>query len=165
MASHYHCDVVAVEPSALAIADGQAAHPEVRFVRGTAAQSSLEASETFDVIIVNFVLHWVDRSLLERSLAEIERRVTPGGLLIVGDFLPRQPYAARYHHLPGQDVWTFKEDYPSLFIERGDWELVALITGTMSGSLVPDTDDRDRSGWALLRRSGGSPSAPPDEVA
>src|SRR4051794_39891209 len=47
---------VAVEPSALAIEDGKARFPQVEFLRATACEIPLQGQ--FDLVIVNFVLHW-----------------------------------------------------------------------------------------------------------
>ena len=67
-------------------------------------------------VIASFVLHWVDRALLLRSLAEIDRILAPGGLLVVADFLPDVASRVAYHHLPDDDLWTYKQNYPELFM-------------------------------------------------
>ncbi len=78
--------VVALEPSSEARADGITRFPEVEFVAGHAAAIPLR--ESFDLVIVDFVFHWVDRRVLAKSAAEIDRVVADGGCLIVGDFFP-----------------------------------------------------------------------------
>ena len=148
------CAAVAVEPSARAIEAGSLAYPHIRYVRGTVAASNLPAGETFDLVILNYVLHWVDRATLEASYETIERITAPAGLLVLGDFMPCEPHSVEYHHLRGQGLCTYKEDYPGLILARGGWELVALLTGNSKSELHPHVTSRERSGWALLRRLG-----------
>ena len=62
---------VGVELSHQAIADGRARFPLVTFVRGAA--NSVPLQEVFDLVIVNFVFHWVDRIHLLQSVAETDR--------------------------------------------------------------------------------------------
>ena len=57
--SRYQCRVTAVEPSDEAIKSGQTHNPAVRFLRGTAAHLPIGEEETFDLVIVNFVFHWI----------------------------------------------------------------------------------------------------------
>jgi ubiquinone/menaquinone biosynthesis C-methylase UbiE len=69
--------VVAVEPSSKAILEGKASFPFVTFVRGVAHAIPLQ--ERFDLVIVNFVFHWIDRANLFQSVAEVDRMVRDGG--------------------------------------------------------------------------------------
>ena len=149
----FHCPVTAVEPSAEAIRNGQAGHPAVRFLRGTAAQlSGLEAAE-FDLVIVHFVFHWIDRACLLRSAAELDRVLQDGGYLMIGDFLPARPQRVNYHHLPGQGVWTYKQNYAEVFLGTNLYDLIACIPflhGT--GELRHDAASTERSQIFLLRK-------------
>src|SRR5262249_52790145 len=81
IALRFGCRVTAVEPSRDAIQDGQARFPSVQFLRGMASDLPLDAQARFDLVIVNFVFHWVDRSTLLRSVAEIDRVLPDGGFL------------------------------------------------------------------------------------
>ena len=64
---HSGARVIAVEPSAQAIAQGKAAFPSVSFVR--AAAHSIPLRQNFDLVIVNFVLHWIDRILFRVKIS------------------------------------------------------------------------------------------------
>lgn len=108
---------VGIEASAQAIADGTKKYPNVEFIRGTL--SHLPIQEKFDLVIVNFVLHWVDRSALSHSIAEIDRVTCNGGILILGDFLPDFQQRRRYHHLLDKEVYTYKQDYSKIFEALG----------------------------------------------
>lgn len=142
----------AVEPSTAAINDGISRYPGVAFVQARA--SSIPLKEPFDLVIVNFVLHWIDRSTLLQSLAELDRMVTNGGFLLLGDFFPAFPTKVPYHHLPMQEVHTFKRNYASAFIESGIYTPFALLTSShASSALLTDTADSDRAGYWILKKS------------
>ena len=148
-----HC--VAVEPSADAIRDGQASFPALTFIRGSAAAVPLK--ESFDLVIVNFVLHWIDRVSLLRSVAEIDRLVKDGGFLIIGDFQPANFTRARYHHLTDREVYTYKQDYPALFQSAGLYHPVAMLSADHSTkALEPRVAEHDRIGATLLRKELGN---------
>jgi SAM-dependent methyltransferase len=153
LAERFGSEAVAVEPSGSARREGADTYPLVQFLDGTAAQLP-DGLGCFDLVIVNFVLHWVDRETIAASIEQVEAHVEPdGGLLLLGDFLPRRPQRVPYHHLPAGQMFTFKADYPAMFLDRKDWELAALLTGEAKGTLRADADDDKRVGWALLRRT------------
>src|SRR6185503_8283483 len=116
---------LAVEPSAQAIQDGLANFPFVTFVRGTA--DAVPLHESYDLVIVNFVFHWIDRLNLLRSVAEVDRLVRDGGFLIVGDFQPANRVRVPYHHLPDRGVHTYKQDYAELFQCLGLYHFVGML--------------------------------------
>ena len=154
---------VAVEPSADAIADGRRRYPAVAFVQGAA--HSLPVQEAFDLVVANFLFHWIDRALLLRSAAEIDRVVADGGFLLLGDFAPSNRVRVPYHHLPGQDVFTYKQNYAELFTSSGIYQLRALATFGHPGH-IPSTSasETDRTAVWLLRKSlrdSYTESAPP----
>lgn len=111
------CRVVGVDASAEAVADGKKQFAGVEFHHGTL--SDIPLREEFDLVIINFVLHWVDRSTLAHSIAQIDRVVRDGGTLILGDFLPDFPQRRNYHHLEGGNVFTYKQDYAKTFEALG----------------------------------------------
>lgn len=144
--------VTGVEPSEAAIADGRERFPAVRFERGWG--DAIPLDERFDLVIVNFVFHWVDRLLLLRTAAEIDRVVKDGGFLIVGDFLPAHPTRRQYHHLPGTDIYTYKQDYAEIFAASNCYQRIAVLAGRHSQPpiLSAVVDDDDRRGTTLLRK-------------
>ena len=151
LAHRYGCRTTGVEPSAAAVADGLAGFPGVRLIQGRG--DAIPLAERFDLVVVNFVLHWVDRSLLLRTVAEIDRCVADDGYLIVGDFLPASPIRRPYHHLPGQGVYTYKQDYAAIFTATGCYQMVAALTSAGGAELrsVP-AEDPDRTATTLLRK-------------
>ncbi len=143
--------VVAVELSEEAVEDGKSRFPLVTFVRGTA--SSVPVQETFDIVIVNFVFHWIDRLNLLRTVAEVDRLLHDGGFLIIGDFYPSNYVQVPYHHLPTGIVQTYKQNYAEVFLSSGLYHPVCLMTGHHA-SKKPDAEVREdeRIGTWLLRK-------------
>jgi SAM-dependent methyltransferase len=118
----------AVEISADAIGDGRKRYPDIEFLSGLACDLPVETGRQLDLVIISFVLHWIDRSTLLRSVAEIDRVVRPLGHLVIADFLRAAPERVDYHHLPGADVWTYKQDYAEVFVASSLYEHLAIVT-------------------------------------
>lgn len=97
---------VGIEPSQEAVQFGMEKYSGIKLYQGTIAKNPLR--NVFDLVIVQFVLHWVDRSTLFKSICEIDGFVRDGGFLIIGDFDPNCPSKKHYHHLPDRNCWTFK---------------------------------------------------------
>ena len=144
--------LVAVEPSAQAIADGKSKFPFIEFFQGVA--SAIPVEDRFDLVIVNFVFHWIDRLRLLRSVSEVDRLIAEGGFLILGDFLPSNPTKVIYHHLPGQEIYTYKQNYAETFLASGIYHKVGLLTADHSAkNLQASVPESDRYGvWLLQKR-------------
>lgn len=148
----YGSHVTAVEPSFNAIEDGRTRYPAVHFVQGTAAKLPIDKDALFDLVIVNFVFHWIDRLELMRSVAEIDRTLKDGGHLIIGDFYPPQPERVKYHHLPDADVWTYKQDYGAIFLASNLYEWIIGLAFEHNSQDVRAAVDSDNRGQAVLLR-------------
>jgi SAM-dependent methyltransferase len=120
-------ELTGIDASLAAIQDGQKKYPHIKLSQGLLSNILLD--EEYDVVIVYFVLHWVDRSSLAKSIAEIDRCVRDGGILIIGDFYPDFPQRRHYHHLPESSVFTYKQDYPSIFEQLGIYKEITKFTG------------------------------------
>lgn len=117
---------VGVDAGREAIEEGRRDYPGLELHHGLLSEVPLKGE--FDCVIVNFVLHWVDRTLLARAIAEIDRLVKDGGYLVLGDFSPDYPQRRRYHHLEDAEVYTFKQDYPAIFKSLGTYGSVQRQT-------------------------------------
>jgi SAM-dependent methyltransferase len=158
ISERYGASVVAVEPSRKAIGGGKIKFPHIEFVQGTA--STIPLQESFDLIIVHSVFHWIDRTTLLRSVAEIDRLIVNGGFLIIGDFYPSNLIKVRYHHLTDQQIYTYKQNYAATFLASGLYHIVCLITwghaspgGRASPVLVAEVAEDKRFGVWLLRKT------------
>ena len=147
----YGAECFGVEPSLKAIEDGRRKYPKIKFKRGLA--SLLPFKEKFDLVVINFVLHWVDRGSLLKAIAEIDRVLSKNSFLIIGDFLPDYPIRNRYHHLLKQKVYTYKQDYAEIFISSRLYELVAKITFNHSNKAgFSLAKSQDQCAGCLLRK-------------
>ncbi|MGH7929496.1 MAG: class I SAM-dependent methyltransferase [Candidatus Binatia bacterium] len=142
---------VALEPSAQAVLNGKASFPFITFIRGTA--SAVPLRECFDLVIVNFVFHWIDRQSLLRAVAEVDRLVSDGGYLLVGDFQPANQLQVPYHHLETEAVYTYKQNYAATFLASGLYHPVSLLTAHhASKGLQARVTESERVGAWLLRK-------------
>ncbi len=160
------CRTTAVEISADAIRDGRARYPDIEFLPGLASDLPVAPDRQFDLVIVSFVLHWVDRSTLLPSVAEIDRVVRPLGHLVIADFLPAAPERVHYHHLPGAGVWTYKQDYAEIFLSTRLYERGAVLTFGADGWAV-GVDPAHRCAVSVLRKvaEAGYRTAPSPQVS
>lgn len=148
------CRFVGTDASLEAVRDGRERYPWIEFHR--ALLSNIPLEEAFDLVIVHFVLHWVDRRTLARSISEIDRVTRDGGVLVLGDFLPDYPQRRAYHHLPEAGVFTYKQDYARIFEALGTYREFARIAFDHSGSDEPvlqATPSADRGYCVLLKKS------------
>jgi SAM-dependent methyltransferase len=145
---------VAIEPSHEAIMDGQKRFPFIEFRRGLMYDLPLQEDEVFDLVIVNFVFHWISRDKLFSSVSELDRAIADGGYLILGDFLPDMPTKVKYHHLPDQEVFTYKQSYADIFLSSGLYTLVAQLTFDHDlHSFNPEIGGESRGVCSVLRKN------------
>lgn len=150
----FNCQVTAVEPSQEAINDGQVRYPTIKFFRGLASHIPVEEDGQFNLVIVNFVFHWIDRSMLLRSVAEVDRMLADDGYLIVGDFYPDHPERVSYHHLPEANMWTYKQSYSDIFLASNLYHLITFLTFDHASHQVDvEVSPRDRAQVALMRKT------------
>ncbi|OGQ05081.1 MAG: hypothetical protein A2W61_03095 [Deltaproteobacteria bacterium RIFCSPLOWO2_01_44_7] len=103
------------DPSWEAIGYGKKMYPDLHLRQGFAHDLSHYEDGSFDLVVISFVLSWIDRALLLKTVAEIDRVLKNNGHLIIRDFAPSGPCKVEYHHLPGQGVYTFKHNYWQIF--------------------------------------------------
>jgi SAM-dependent methyltransferase len=144
-------EAVALEPSGEAIRNGKASYPFVTFIRGTV--SAVPLRDSFDLVIVNFVFHWVDRQNLLHAVAEVDRLVGEGGYLLIGDFYPANQLQVRYHHLETEEIFTYKQNYAAMFLASGLYHQVSLLTAHHANKeLQARVAETERIGAWLLRK-------------
>ena len=89
--------------------------------------SDFKTCEKFDMVIVNFVLHWVDRANIFNAIANIDGCMSDNNdsILVLGDFLPDFPYKKLYHHRKDCKIYTYKCDYKNVFLSLNTYKLVS----------------------------------------
>lgn len=138
--------------SADAIAHGRSRDASLDLRVGAASAPPFD--EQFDLVIVSFVLHWIDRAALSRSLAAIDALVAPNGLLALADFLPDSPCRRRYHHREDVALYTYKQDYAQAFTAMHLYRELSRSVfhhGDTLGALQAVTDG-DRAACVLLHK-------------
>jgi SAM-dependent methyltransferase len=151
----YHCEVTAVEPSEAAIAHGRTEFPEVHFVKGIASSVPIEDDAGFDLVIVNGVLVWIDRSTLLRSCAEIDRLLAQDGVLIIGDFHPPCPERVNYHHRTDVALYTYKQNYAEIFLASKLYaQFASVVFDHKDWTCHPEIVPRDRYQVCVLKKTG-----------
>lgn len=148
------CRFVGIDAGAEAIEYGRMKFEGLELFQGLL--SDIPLKEEFDLVIVNFVLHWVDRKTLFRSIGEIDRVIKDGGLLVLGDFLPDYQQRRRYHHLPNEHVYTYKQDYAKIFESFGTYRELARFTfnhDNVSGYTLEPALSSERGFCSLLHKS------------
>ena len=116
-------DLVGVDASSKAIESGKSIFPKVDLRVGPISEPPVEKAA--DVVIVMGVLCYLDRSLLSKTVFEIDKLVKDGGYLLIGDFLPGFPVKREFSHDPSQKI--FKLDYSQAFTSLGTYSEVAKI--------------------------------------
>lgn len=73
----FGCECLGIDASAEAVAAGREKFPSINFQQATLAE--MVAPKKYDLVVCNFVLHWVDRSSVMASVANIDTFVRGGG--------------------------------------------------------------------------------------
>lgn len=148
----YGCKCTGIDCSKMAVEYGQRKYRGIRLICGGIDRINFK-SAYFDLIVVNFVFHWVDRDILASAISETDRVLKNKGFLIIGDFYPLYPMRKRYHHLKEAKVYTYKDDYSRMFERIGYYQNVGRIVGEHSSKRIcADVKYDDRFKVDLLKK-------------
>ena len=103
-----------VEPSQKAINICKKRHKKINF-RKAFCHNLPFPDNTFDLVNIWSVLHWIDRNYYLQSLGELIR--VTNKYLMVMDFFPRIEHKTKYKHKKG--FFTFKSDFDKIFVSSG----------------------------------------------
>jgi SAM-dependent methyltransferase len=136
-----------------AIATGTKSYPRLDLRPGLVDAPPF--TESFDLVIVSFVLHWIDRRRIADAIAAVDHLVAKDGLLIVSDFLPDRPCARRYHHRDDVELYTYKQDYGAAFTEKGGYLEIArhVFPHDCVSHYVDVSDNHNRAMCAILAKT------------
>jgi SAM-dependent methyltransferase len=157
------CEAEGVEPSSAAAAHAAAEFPAVRLHQGVSHDLGRWADGHFDLVLLCLMLHWVDRHRLLKTVAEVDRVLADGGHLLVSDFLPESPHKVRYHHRPEVEAWTYKQNYPALWLASGLYRPVKEVTFDHSTQQAGEGIDPSHRCHAVLMKKMGAANYPPRE--
>jgi SAM-dependent methyltransferase len=125
-----------VEPSRHAVADGRSRFPSLTLEVGTADALPF-ADGQFDVVVFGFCLYLVDPRLHLRCVAEADRVLAEGGVLLIYDFIEPVPYYNEYAHRPG--IRSHKMEFSRLFLASPAYKLLRRnMVGSEHGVPRPD---------------------------
>lgn len=122
-----HIDIrgFGIDPSSEAVSEGLRIDPTLELHVGTADDLPFTQTVEFDMVWLGFFLYLVDRELLTRVVAESDRVLRNGGLLVLTDFDTGYPRRRSYRHLEG--LVSFKMDYASLFLAFPHYHLIEKV--------------------------------------
>ena len=110
-----HANVFGIELPINAIEFGKPKYSSVNFKHRTADDMKCYEDAQFDVVIVEFVFYVIDRSILFKSVAEINRVVRNRVYLIIKDFFSQTALKKNYHQIENFSAYTFKQNYEEIF--------------------------------------------------
>lgn len=129
-----------IEPSQEAVATGLLEFPGLLLRTGTADNLPYDDA-SFDIVWFGFCMYLIDRTLLQRAVAEADRVLRDGGILAIVDFDPDAPCVRPYHHRAGLN--SFKMDHSRLFLANPAYTLVEKhSTSHTTGRWEPDPQER-----------------------
>jgi SAM-dependent methyltransferase len=109
------CKVFGIEPSVKAVEYGREHYKDIDIRNGTGDDLKSFESGSMDVVIVGFVFYVVDREMLFRVMAEVDRVLKNGGLLVISDFFTEVPRKNEYSHIKDVPAYSFKQSYEEIF--------------------------------------------------
>lgn len=145
----YNSECIGLEPSKKAVDEGNKSFKDIKIIHGIFSEIPLK--EKFDLIIINFVFHWIDRDLLAKCISEVERLLSYNGFLLIGDFFPDHPRKNEYTHLTDNQIWTYKQDYSKIFLSLENYSLIAFLTSSfIVHDFIFEPDENERKSYTLL---------------
>ena len=144
---------VGVEASKMAVEDGISRYGLEMY------HSTLDAftmnKEKFDLVIVNFVFHWIDRENIFKAIANTDQLLKDGGCLILGDFLSDFPERRDYHHLSDDNIFTYKIDCSSAFKSMNTYkEMYRIMFNHDETTTIQSHFKDERIGFACSNERG-----------
>jgi SAM-dependent methyltransferase len=137
---------IGVEPSAVAVRDGQERFPHLTLHVGTAAQLP---EVRVRCVVFSGCLCLCDRGDLFRIASEADGALESGGYLVIFDFYPPVPYRNPYAHHPG--MFVNKMDHASLWTWHPAYVLWSQKMLLQPGVLDP-VDPNQRMATTVLRK-------------
>ena len=126
----YNCKVSGIEPSKLACKYAKETF-KLKIENNTFAKSkkfplSKKNFKSYDVIIIDDVLSWVDRNLILQTIASVDWLLKTDGFIFLRDFSPNLSFAVKNHHWKNEKIYNFKQagGHKTFFINSGKYEII-----------------------------------------
>jgi len=148
-----NCSVFGIEPSKQAINYGKLHFPDVGFINGTADDLNNFGNESMDIVIVGFVFYVIDRNIFFKVVAEIDRVLKNGGVLIIVDFFSETALKNVYQHIKQFSAFSFKQNYDEVFTSSKLYYLLDKSTWNHSEKVLDASDNYyDKYSISLLKK-------------
>lgn len=145
--------VFGIEPSKKAIEFGKENYKNINFSHGTADDLSNFENESLDVIIVGFVFYVIDRNILFKVIAEIDRVLKNGGVIIIIDFFSESSLKNSYQHIDEFQAYSYKQNYDEIFTISKLYYLLDKSTFSHSTKKLDASNDYyDKYSISLLKK-------------
>lgn len=125
----HKCNVFGVEPSSHAKNFCQKNFKinleNTTFINSKYITNTEKTFSLFDLIIIDDVLSWIDRSLILRTISSIDWLLKTNGFIFIRDFVPKKKFAFRNHHHPKKKIYNFKQKngHREFFLMSGKYEI------------------------------------------
>jgi len=139
--SFENCEVFGIEPSEKAIFFGKKHFPDVKITKGTADNLSEYETASIDVVIVGFVFYVIDRTMVFRTVAEIDRVLKHGGMLILVDFFSESSLKNEYSYIKDFTAYSFKQNYDEIFTASKLYYLIDKSTLNHNTKMLDASED------------------------
>lgn len=127
----FGCECHGIEPSRKAIEYGTKKYPQLSLKVGFAHQLEGYDDQAFDVVMIRGTFCLVGRELLLATVAQIDRVLKDGGRLIIEDFDPHSVQRTQWRHLPGKEVYCYKQPYWEIFTATRVYSLTYAEEGLL----------------------------------
>lgn len=115
-------NLVGIDPSMSAIANGSAKFKDVQFHRGTATAFPEGYGALVDLLIYGFCLYACDPEDHFEIATQGNNLLVDNGVLIIHDFDPEYPHSVPNHHVDG--LMTYKYDWSQLWLHHPSYRLL-----------------------------------------
>lgn len=85
------------------------------------------------MVFIGFCFYLIDRELLFKVVAEVDRVLKMGSYLIIKDFDTPFPIKRKYHH-HHDGVYSYKQQYENIFLSNPIYTMVEKISFSHHGS-------------------------------
>lgn len=102
----------------------------------------------FKIVMLGFCMFWIDRKYLFKTVAEVDRVLQTGGVLLINDFDTSIPYKRVNCH--NAEAFTYKMDYSKLFLANPQYFMIGKTNYSHISKVKFHEDVQERLSTVLL---------------
>ena len=150
-----HSKYYGIDPSTRAIHYGRNNFTSLDLSIGTVDDLSIYDTGQFDLIILGFLFYVLDRSLLLKAVAEIDRVLKNEGFIVLVDFQAVKPVRVKYHHITQFEAFSYKQSYENIFTSSCLYHLLEKNTliHNMDNHFDSSSDFKNQYSVTLLKKN------------